>query len=234
MPPTLLVLLAMTFVAFTTLPIDWNHAGTGLEGVARWSAVSTVMTAIGIGWGVTWFAYAADYSRFVPRSASPARLYFTSTLGQFIPVVWLGVLGAGLATISKTADPGQLIVDAYGALAIPVLLLVLHGPVATNILNTNRRVQRGSVIQHGATDCLENAGRQPASVYARATMYTPLSPCSMCSGAILLYKIPRLVIGESTTFTGAEDWLAGRGVRTGPDGRCRMQGPYEVIHRQAP
>jgi nucleobase:cation symporter-1, NCS1 family len=134
-PPTLLVLLAMTVVAFTTLPIDWNYPGTGLEGVARWSAVSTVMTAIGIGWGVTWFAYAADYSRFVPRSASPARLYFSSTLGQFIPVVWLGVLGASLATISKTADPGQLIVDAYGALAIPVLLLVLHGPVATNILN---------------------------------------------------------------------------------------------------
>jgi cytosine/creatinine deaminase len=76
----------------------------------------------------------------------------------------------------------------------------------------NRRVQLGSVIRHGETDCLENAGRQPASVYARATMYTTLSPCSMCSGAILLYKIPRLVIGESTTFTGAEDWLAARGV----------------------
>jgi NCS1 family nucleobase:cation symporter-1 len=134
-PLTLLVLVAMTIAAFATLPVDWSYAGTGLEGVARWSAVSTVMTTIGIGWGVGWLAYAADYSRFVPRSTGPARLYFGSTLGQFIPVVWLGVLGAGLATISRTSDPGQLIVHAYGALAIPVLLLVLHGPVATNILN---------------------------------------------------------------------------------------------------
>jgi cytosine/creatinine deaminase len=76
----------------------------------------------------------------------------------------------------------------------------------------NRRVQQGSAIRHGETDCLENAGRQPASVYAEATMYTTLSPCSMCSGAMLLYKIPRVVIGESTTFTGAEDWLAAHGV----------------------
>jgi cytosine deaminase len=76
----------------------------------------------------------------------------------------------------------------------------------------NRRVQQGSAIRHGETDCLENAGRQPASVYAKATMYTTLSPCSMCSGAILLYKIPRVVIGESTTFTGAEDWLVAHGV----------------------
>ena len=77
----------------------------------------------------------------------------------------------------------------------------------------NRRVQQGSAIRHGETDCLENAGRQPASVYARATMYTTLSPCSMCSGAILLYKISRVVIGESTTFTGAEDWLGAHGVQ---------------------
>jgi len=134
-PLTLVVLLAMTISAFATLPIHWSYAGAGLAGVARWSAISTVMTAIGIGWGVGWLAYAADYSRFVPQSTSPARLYVGSTLGQFIPVVWLGLLGACLATISKTSDPGQLIVQAYGALAIPVLLLVLHGPVATNILN---------------------------------------------------------------------------------------------------
>ncbi|MGH3440257.1 MAG: nucleoside deaminase [Sciscionella sp.] len=76
----------------------------------------------------------------------------------------------------------------------------------------NRRVQMGSVIRHGETDCLENAGRLPATTYARATMYTTLSPCSMCSGAILLYKIPRVIIGENTTFSGAEDLLRDRGV----------------------
>lgn len=133
-PVTILVLIAMTIAAFTSLPVNWQHTGN-LEGIARLSALSTVMTAIGIGWGITWFAYAADYSRFVPKSESKVKLYASSVLGQFIPVVWLGVLGACLATISHTVDPGQLIVDSYGTLAIPVLLLVLHGPVATNILN---------------------------------------------------------------------------------------------------
>ncbi len=76
----------------------------------------------------------------------------------------------------------------------------------------NRRVQSGSAIRHGETDALENAGRQPAAVYRRATMYTTLSPCDMCTGAILLYGIPRVVIGENATFMGAEDLLRSRGV----------------------
>jgi cytosine deaminase len=76
----------------------------------------------------------------------------------------------------------------------------------------NRRVQRDSAIHHGETNALENAGRQPASVYRRSTMYTTLSPCDMCSGAILLYGIPRVVIGENVTFMGAEDHLRSRGV----------------------
>jgi cytosine deaminase len=76
----------------------------------------------------------------------------------------------------------------------------------------NRRVQRGSPILHGETDALDAAGRQPATVYRRATMYTTLSPCDMCSGAILLYEIPRVVIGENRTFLGAEDHLQSRGV----------------------
>ncbi len=76
----------------------------------------------------------------------------------------------------------------------------------------NQRVQLGSAIRHGETDALENAGRLPASVYARSTMYTTLSPCHMCTGAILLYGIPRVVIGENRTFMGAEDLLASHGV----------------------
>jgi len=76
----------------------------------------------------------------------------------------------------------------------------------------NRRVQAGSAIRHGETDALEVAGRQPASIYARSTMYTTLSPCDMCSGATLLYKIPRVVMGENRTFRGAEDLLRARGV----------------------
>jgi cytosine/creatinine deaminase len=76
----------------------------------------------------------------------------------------------------------------------------------------NRRVQQGSAIRHGETDALENAGRQPARVYRAATMYTTLSPCDMCTGAILLYGIPRVVIGENRTFLGGEDLLRSRGV----------------------
>ena len=76
----------------------------------------------------------------------------------------------------------------------------------------NRRVQRGSAILHGEMDALENAGRQPASVYREATLFTTLSPCAMCSGAILLYGITRVVIGENQTFMGEEDLLRSRGV----------------------
>lgn len=76
----------------------------------------------------------------------------------------------------------------------------------------NRRVQKGSAILHGEMDALENAGRQPAKIYQACTIYTTLSPCSMCTGAILLYGIPKVVIGENETFMGAEEWLKGKGV----------------------
>src|SRR5438876_11281507 len=76
----------------------------------------------------------------------------------------------------------------------------------------NRRVQRGSAILHGEMDALENAGRQPAAVYRASVLYTTLSPCPMCSGAILLYGIPRIVVGENQTFMGEESLLRSRGV----------------------
>lgn len=77
----------------------------------------------------------------------------------------------------------------------------------------NQRVQGGSVIHHAEMNCLENAGRLSASVYARCTIYTTLSPCPMCSGAIVLYRIPEVVVGENVTFLGAEDYLRANGVR---------------------
>ena len=76
----------------------------------------------------------------------------------------------------------------------------------------NRRVQKGSAVLHGEMDALENAGRRAASVYRECTLYTTLSPCAMCSGAILLYGIPRVVIGENQTFRGEEELLRARGV----------------------
>ncbi len=76
----------------------------------------------------------------------------------------------------------------------------------------NRRVQKGSAILHAEMDCLENTGRQRADVLRRATLYSTLSPCDMCSGAILLYQIPRVVVGENRTFQGPEDYVRSRGV----------------------
>src|ERR1700691_28104 len=98
---------------------------------------------------------------------------------------------------------------AEGGVPIGAALVVDGEIVATG---RNRRVQMGSVIRHGETDCMENAGRLPASTYARATMYTTLSPCPMCSGTILLYGIPRVVLGENRTFMGSEEHLRVHGV----------------------
>jgi cytosine deaminase len=89
-------------------------------------------------------------------------------------------------------------------------VLVIDGHVVGR--GHNRRVQRGSVVLHAEMDCLENAGRLGASDYRRATLYSTLSPCDMCSGALLLYGIPRVVIGENRTFQGPEAYLRSRGV----------------------
>jgi len=90
-------------------------------------------------------------------------------------------------------------------------VLVLDGKIIGR--GHNQRVQQGSVIHHAEMNCLENAGRLPASIYARCTLYSTLSPCPMCSGAALLYKIPRIVIGENLTFKGPEEYLVAQGVK---------------------
>ena len=89
-------------------------------------------------------------------------------------------------------------------------VLVIDGRIVGR--GHNRRVQKGSAVLHAEMDCLENAGRLTARDYARATLYSTLSPCDMCSGAILLYRIPRVVIGENRTFRGPEDYVRSRGV----------------------
>lgn len=95
---------------------------------------------------------------------------------------------------------------------IPIGSVLVHGGVILG-RGHNRRVQQGSVVLHGEMDALERAGRLPARVYRECTLYTTLSPCAMCSGAILLYGIPRVVVGENRTFLGEEELLRSRGVR---------------------
>ncbi len=89
-------------------------------------------------------------------------------------------------------------------------VLVVDGEIVAR--GHNQRIQKGSPVLHAEMDCLENAGRLPASTYRRATLYSTLSPCDMCSGAILLYGIPRVVVGENRTFRGPEDYVRSRGV----------------------
>jgi cytosine/creatinine deaminase len=128
-----------------------------------------------------------------------------------------GSSNRGAATVSTVTDAELLHVAleqarigrAEGGVPIGAAILIDGAVVAAG---HNRRVQLGSAIRHGETDALEIAGRLPASMYRRATMATTLSPCDMCTGAILLYGIPRLVIGENRTFVGGEDLLRSRGV----------------------
>jgi len=94
---------------------------------------------------------------------------------------------------------------------IPIGSVLVHNGVILG-RGHNRRIQEGSAILHGEMDALENAGRQPAKIYREAVLYTTLSPCPMCSGAIVLYGIPKVVIGENLTFMGEEEWLRSRGV----------------------
>jgi cytosine deaminase len=106
------------------------------------------------------------------------------------------------------------IVEAKTGMAtggIPIgSVLVIDGKIVGR--GHNQRVQKGSAVLHAEMDCLENAGRISAAEYRRATLYSTLSPCDMCSGAVLLYGIPRIVIGENHTFCGPEDYVKSRGV----------------------
>ena len=109
-----------------------------------------------------------------------------------------------LAAAVREAEAGR---DEGG---IPIgSVLVIDGRIVGR--GHNRRVQKGSAVLHAEMDCLENAGRLTARDYARATIYSTLSPCDMCSGAILLYKIPRVVVGENRTFQGPEAYVRSRG-----------------------
>lgn len=113
-----------------------------------------------------------------------------------------------LAFIERAIEEARVGRDEGG---IPIgAALVVDGKVLGT--GRNRRVQRGSAILHGETDCLENAGRLPAATYRRATLYTTLSPCHLCAGAVLLYGIPRVVIGEHRTFEATEELLRSYGV----------------------
>ncbi|KAA0097987.1 cytosine permease [Mycolicibacterium sp. P1-18] len=134
-PATVVVMAVMTVVAIVTTDVNWSLAGAELAPGEKLTAVTQLLTAIGIGWGLTWIPYASDYSRFVRVSASPRTVFWSSALGMYVPTVWLAALGACLASAGSGSDPSTLVVGTFGVMAIPLLLLLIHGPIATNILN---------------------------------------------------------------------------------------------------
>ncbi|WP_101788346.1 purine-cytosine permease family protein [Nonomuraea indica] len=133
-PATVLLMAVMTVLAVSQTGTDWTTA-TALTPGSKFTAVTQLLTAIGIGWGISWLPYSADYSRFI-RVGTPGRSVFWSTaLGMYVPTVWLAALGAYLAGAGGPDDPSSLVTGLFGVMAVPVLLLIMHGPVATNILN---------------------------------------------------------------------------------------------------
>lgn len=133
-PLTVLVMAAMTVLALSKADLHWTAATAGTAG-EKFTAMTQLMTAIGVGWGITWLPYSADYSRFVRPQASSRSVFWSSALGMYIPTVWLAALGACLASAGTGSDPSSLVINAFGVMAVPVLLLIMHGPIATNILN---------------------------------------------------------------------------------------------------
>jgi cytosine/creatinine deaminase len=138
----------------------------------------------------------------------------------------MSVMDVFLAAALEEAERGL----AEGGIPIGAVL-VHRGRIVGR--GHNRRVQQGSAILHGEMDALERSGRQPAALYRESVMYTTLSPCAMCTGAILLYGIPRVIVGENRTFMGEEEWLRTRGVRVDveQDERCiRLMTEFIAAH----
>lgn len=134
-PATVVVMAVMTVTAIATTDVNWTLTGVPMDGGDKVTAVTQLLTAIGIGWGLTWIPYASDYSRFVRVTASTRAVFWSSSLGMYVPTVWLAALGACLASAGAGSDPSTLVVSTFGVMAVPVLLLLVHGPIATNILN---------------------------------------------------------------------------------------------------
>jgi nucleobase:cation symporter-1, NCS1 family len=125
------VMAVMTVLACSKGHIVWNHSTVHGSGLII--AGTELMTVVGIGWGFGWSPWASDYSRFTRPAVTEKRVYWASALGTFIPLIWLGVLGAAMASSSTNSDPAELVASLFGVMTIPVLLVIIHGAIAGNI-----------------------------------------------------------------------------------------------------
>jgi NCS1 nucleoside transporter family len=135
-PVTVAIMVLMSVLAWSQPGVvNWGLTST-LPAGAHLAMLSLLMSAIGVGWGISWVTWASDYSRFVPRSVSSSSVFWYSYIGMFVPSVWLAILGATIASVTLDTDPAKMVSAVFGgAASVLVLLMVLHGPIATNILN---------------------------------------------------------------------------------------------------
>jgi NCS1 family nucleobase:cation symporter-1 len=132
-PVAAVVMIVMSVLAWTKADVVWTTST--VHGGDKWTSITQLMTAIGIGWGITWLTWSSDYTRFIKPGTPERRVFWATSLGVFIPTVWLAFVGASVASVTHDATPTGIVTAAFGAASIPVLFLVMHGPVATNILN---------------------------------------------------------------------------------------------------
>ena len=135
-PVTVAIMALMSVLAWSQPGVvNWGLTSTLAPG-AHLAMLTLLMTAIGVGWGISWVTWASDYSRFVPRTVSSKSVFWYSYVGMFVPTVWLAILGATLASVTLDTDPAKMVSAVFGGItSVLVLLMVLHGPIATNILN---------------------------------------------------------------------------------------------------
>ena len=132
-PIAAVIMLVMSVLAWTKSDVEWSNST--VSGADKLTSISQLLTAIGIGWGISWLTYSSDYTRFVSRRYTDKQVFWATALGMFLPTVWLAALGASLVSTGTDSDPSTLVAAAFGVMAVPVALLILHGPIATNILN---------------------------------------------------------------------------------------------------
>ena len=135
-PVTAAIMVLMSFLAWTRPGVVNWHLTSSLPPAEHLAMITLLTTAIGVGWGISWVTWASDYSRFVPRRVPSSTVFWYSYVGMLVPTVWLAILGATLASVTKDTDPAKMVSAVFGGLmSILVFLMVLHGPIATNILN---------------------------------------------------------------------------------------------------
>jgi len=132
-PVAAIIVVVMSILAWTKVNVVWTHSTA--HGADKLTAVTQLLTAIGIGWGITWLTWSSDYTRFIKPSTSDKKVFWTTWAAILVPTVWLGFLGATIASGGVQNDPADFVSAAFGGFSIPILFLVMHGPVATNILN---------------------------------------------------------------------------------------------------